>query len=669
MQAFLELYQQLDASTRTSEKTAALRGYFQAAPAADAAWAVFFLTGQRLAAPVKTSLLRVWVAELTGWPLWLVEASYERVGDLAETVALLLESAEHSASAGWTKTTLPGPERCSADELVPTPGRTPGDCSGPTAGLAALIEEAVIPLRGLPPDEAFRRVAVAWAAQPLGGRLIYTKLLTGALRVGVSRGLTVVALAEVAGVPRDLIEHRLSGNWQPIADRFAELLEPEGARSDDGAALRRPYPFMLASPLDVRPPPPPPETVATSEAAGRIASAEADQPASDDAASTLTADALAGMLGEPGSWAAEWKWDGIRAQLLRPSEGEVLLWSRGQEALTERFPEVLQAAQSLPAGIVLDGEIVAWRNGRPLPFTALQTRINRQRVSRAVLEAAPCVFIAFDVLQADFRDLRTMPWVARRAALETMLEGRPVADLRGGDFTGGAATGGHPSALWLNPVVPLETWADAADAMATARRRGVEGLMLKQQGSLYEGGRSRGPWWKWKVQPYAIDAVLTQAQAGHGRRAGLSTDFTFSVWDGPQLVPFAKAYSGLTDEEMARLDRWIQRHTTARHGPVRSVEPVHVFELHFEAIAPSTRHQSGLAVRFPRIHRWREDKAPAEADHLTALQALVKRQPLLPTSGASVGSRERAGRAGQSTARRSQEPPQSAAPPSQLELF
>lgn len=538
MQAFLTLFQQLDRSTRTNDKTSALEAFYEVSDAADAAWATFFLTGQRLPAPVKAGALRQWVAHASGYPRWLVEASYERVGDLAETVALLL------------------PETIGACDTHDAPG-----------SLAQLIEDRILPLRGLDETAAAAIVGDTWQQLDLTGRLVYNKLLTGAFRVGVSRGLTLRALAKHAGLETSVLEHRLSGEWSPSAAFFRQILQDQESQAD---VARRPYPFMLAHQLDREP----------------------------DA------------LGPVEDWAAEWKWDGLRAQLLNRG-GDVLLWSRGQELLSGAFPEIVQAAAGLPDGLALDGEIVGWSNGTPLPFTALQTRINRRRVTRASLLEAPCAFVAFDCLESAGVDLRQRSWSERRSALEAALAERTSDTLR------------------LNPILSADqnSWRNLHEARQESRVRGVEGLMLKRRDSVYHAGRVTGPWWKWKVDPYAVDAVLVYAQAGHGRRAGWFTDFTFAVWEGETLVPFAKAYSGLTDEAFERLNRWINRHTIARQGPVRSVQPTHVFELHFENIAPSKRHQSGLAVRFPRIHRWRTDKRPEEADSLDQLRQLAANRP------------------------------------------
>jgi DNA ligase-1 len=273
--------------------------------------------------------------------------------------------------------------------------------------------------------------------------------------------------------------------------------------------------------------------------------------------------------------------------------------------VTERFPELQEAAARLPEGCVIDGEILAWAEGAPLGFNRLQQRIGRRALTPAVLRSAPVALVVYDLLELDGADLRDRPLEERVARL-----GRLLADVA------------DPK-LILSPVVSAADWAELAACRDEARGRGVEGIMLKRRASPYRVGRRRGDWWKWKVNPLSADAVLTYAQRGHGRRSGLYTDYTFSVWDGDQLVPFAKAYSGLTDEEIHDVDRWVRRHTVERYGPVRAVTPELVFEIAFEAIRPSGRHRSGVAVRFPRIARRRPDKPAAEADTLDTIRALL----------------------------------------------
>jgi DNA ligase 1 len=528
MHRFSQLYEALDATTRTNAKVGAMAAYFGAAPAEDAAWAVFFLTDQRLKRLVSGRTLREWALHFTGLPDWLLIDAHAAVGDSAETVTLLLD--EHET-----------------------------DARGAALPLHRWLEERILPLRGQSAEHQYAEVTGWWRALPRAERFVLNKLLTGGFRVGVSHLLVVRALAAVSGLPRATISHRLMGHWRPSPAAYRALIAAEGSDDDHS----RPYPFFLASPLEQAP----------------------------------------AELGSPDQWLAEWKWDGIRAQLIR-RRGEIFLWSRGEELITERFPELIEAAARLPDGVVLDGEVLAWDEQGVLPFAILQTRIGRDKLTARTLEQAPAVFLAFDLLEESGVDLRATPLEVRRERLEAVLEGAGPC-------------------ISASPVVQGLDWPELAALRADARQRRVEGLMLKRRGSVYGTGRQRGAWWKWKVEPLRVDAVLVYAQAGSGRRANLFTDYTFAVWRGAELVPIAKAYSGLSGREILALDRWIRRHTLERFGPVRQVAPELVFELAFEGINPSTRHKSGLALRFPRIARWRTDKPAAEADSLEQVLALL----------------------------------------------
>lgn len=532
MRRFADLYQRLDRSTATGDKRAALVDYFRAAPPRDAAWALWLLAGGKIggakAKIAGTNELRAWIAEESGTAPWLVDESHDQVGDLAETLTLLLDDPAQ-------ETERP---------------------------LHAWIEDHLLAVAGQ--DEASRRAAVVagWRALRFDARLAFNKLLTGALRVGVSQRMVQQALAELSGVDIALIAQRMLGAWTPAPDFLAGLLSPEAQPGDRS----QPYPFFLASPLE--------KDVET--------------------------------LGEVADWQLEWKWDGIRLQLIRRG-ADIALWSRGEERLDGRFPEIEQAAKALPRDAVIDGELLAWRDGAaPLPFTALQTRIQRRKPGLKTLADTPVRVLAYDLLELDGEDWRERPLQQRRAALEALLQ--TAGDRR----------------LQLSAVLAPESWAQAAQLRGHARERGVEGLMLKRRQSPYQSGRRRGDWWKWKIDPLTIDAVLLYAQSGHGRRSTLYTDYTFGVWDGDALVPVAKAYSGLDDAEILRLDKWIRANTLERFGPVRSVKAEHVFELGFEGVNASARHKSGVAVRFPRILRWRHDKPAAEADRLETLKALAR---------------------------------------------
>lgn len=527
MRRFAQLYDALDATTSTNAKVAAMQAYFAQTPPADAAWALFFLTGARLKRLIGPALLAGWACEHARVPEWMFGECMGVAGDLAETIALLLDR--------------------------------PGRRSDPPP-LSRLIEERLLPLRDRDEPEKKRAVLALWDELERREIFLLNKLLTGELRVGVSGTLAVRALAQHAGLPPAALAHRLMGTWQPSAEAFAALVAAGGSE----AQASRPYPFFLASPLD-------------------------EDPSS---------------LGPRAEWLAEWKWDGIRAQVVRRAGG-AYLWSRGEELITDRFPDLSGAWATLPEGTVLDGEVLAFEGGAPMPFSVLQRRIGRQKLSAKILAEAPAAFMAYDLLELHGSDLREQPLRERRAKLVGLLRERSER-------------------LSVSAEVEGASWEDLRALRKGSRERGVEGLMLKRWTSPYQTGRRRGDWWKWKIDPYSIDAVLIYAQPGQGRRATLLTDMTFGLWDGGELVPVAKAYSGLTDEEIDQLDRWIRAHTVERFGPVRHVEPVHVFELHFEGIAESSRHRSGVAVRFPRIARWRTDKKPQDADTIEALRALIR---------------------------------------------
>jgi DNA ligase-1 len=523
---FAQLFAAIDETMRTNEKVDAMADYFRAADPADAAWAVWFLSGGRPKRLIPVRRLAAWAMEETAVPEWLFAECYDAVGDLAETMSLLLPDA-------------------------------PGTTDVP---LHRWITERLLPLAGKSEDEQRASIVQTW--RELGGteRFIWNKLITGGFRVGVSQLLVVRALSRATGVDEGVIAHRLSGTWLPRAESFTALLAAETSDAD----VSRPYPFFLAYALE-----------------GEVES-----------------------LGDPTEWQVEWKWDGIRAQVIR-REGQTFIWSRGEELVTDRFPELAAGADFLPDGTVLDGEIMPWKDGKPLPFAQLQRRIGRKSLGGSILSDVPVVLIAYDVLETGGRDVRQEPLARRREMLLDVI----------------AAT--RSAAFRPSPVVVLDSWAEAHAAYAEARERCAEGLMLKRGDSVYGVGRRKGGWWKWKVQPYTVDAVMIYAQAGHGRRASLHTDYTFALWDDGVLVPFAKAYSGLADAEIRELDRWIRANTVEKFGPVRHVKPEHVFELGFEGIQPSPRHKSGVAVRFPRILRWRTDKRPEDADNLATLRALI----------------------------------------------
>ena len=560
MRRFAALHAELDASTATEAKLAALQRYLAEADPADAAWGLYLLAGGKPRQSVPTALLRAEASAVAGIPDWLFEACYQAVGDLAETIAQV----------------LPPPRGHSA------------------LGLATWLVDRLLPLRAWPPAQQALQLRAGWDELPADERFLLVKLICGGLRVGVSKLLVQRALARHAGLDPKLIAQRLMG-WTdagslPSADRLQALLAPEGA--DASPATGQPFPFFLAQALALAP-----------------------------------AEFEAG-LGPVEQWQVEWKYDGIRAQLVCQA-GQVWIWSRGEELITEYFPEVADAARWLPEGTVLDGQLLVWIAGAPAPFNLLQQRIKRKTLSRKLLADAPVRFIAYDLLALRGQDLRDRPQHARRERLEALLAGSPF----------------EPSVL-----VRAADWPALAALRRESRQRGVDGLVLKQRDAGYGRGRTQadGVWWAWKVEPMTVDGVLVYAQAGQGRRAGVYTDYSFAVWSRPpvsaaeaaavvdaiarrepaqpgglQLRVFAKADAGLTEAEFKTVDQVIRAHTVEKFGPVRSVLPTLVFELGFDGIAPSPRHQSGIALRRPRMLRIRHDKPLHEADSLATLAGLV----------------------------------------------
>ncbi len=606
MKAFAGLYADLDASGSTSHKVESMVRYLRDAPPADAAWATYFLAGGKPRQIVPARLLREAAREASGLPEWLVDESYSSVGDLAETIAHLLPEAQACESIG----------------------------------LSRWMDERLLPLRGVPAEVGIEALKIWWSQLDWNGRFALNKLITGGFRVGVSKQLVVRALAEVVGLEATLIAQRMIGytdaRRMPDAQRYLALIAPQSDGVSASQTGGQPYPFFLAHPLQ-----------------GEVAS-----------------------LGALPDWQAEWKWDGIRAQLVMRGE-QVWLWSRGEELITERFPEIERAARKLvdgsglvrPAldgplrdgsaldrplrdGLVLDGEVLAWdvAGSRPLPFAALQRRITRKTLTAAIAREAPAVFVAYDLLESAGQDWRDRPLAARRAQLERLLGQAADEGAARSEFAASAASNASnvpkvatgdrtmTEVLRLSPVLAASGWPELAALRESSRERGVEGFILKRRSSAYGIGRTRTEgvdWWKWKVEPYSIDAVLVYAQRGHGRRASLYTDYTFALWDraagdGPEppaLLPFAKAYSGLTDDEIAKVDAVIRRTVVEKFGPVRSVTPTLVFELGFEGMSRSPRHKSGVAVRFPRILRWRTDKTVDQANTLADLHALLGPTP------------------------------------------
>ena len=529
MKRFAALFNAIDQSTKTTVKVAALSDYFSAAPDDDRLWTIALFSGRRPKRAVTTTKLREWAAERANIPLWLFEESYSIVGDLAETITLV---------------------------LPPNPTQ---DDQSLAAWIAALREIYT-------QDEEARKAFVLDAWTTLGGteRFIFNKLITGGFRVGVSQKLMTRALSRATGKPEPELAHRLMGNWHPDDTTWHGLVEAEDASAD----ASRPYPFYLAYGLEAEPQ----------------------------------------ELGDPQDWRAEWKWDGIRGQLIL-RDGAYFVWSRGEELMTDRFPELARAVDFMPDGTVLDGELLVWPGGQPAPssFNALQARIGRKTVPKKLLAEAPVVLHAYDLLEWQGQDIRSRPFAERRALLEQACAALP-----------------DDAPIRLSPQLTFPTWDALADQRATARKAQAEGVMLKRADSPYLAGRKKGDWWKWKLNPLTIDAVMIYAQSGSGRRANLFTDFTFAVWNGNDLVPFTKAYSGLTDAEFRKITAWVRKNTLERFGPVRKVTPHHVFEIAFEGIQRSTRHKSGVALRFPRMLRWRQDKPLQEANTLADLEEMLR---------------------------------------------
>lgn len=526
MKHFSELFRTLDETNKTNEKVRAMTSYFNTADNKDKLWTVALFSHRRPKRTVNTTLLRQWASELSAIPPWLFEESYHIVGDLAETISLVLPPAEQS-----TEKTL-------------------------TAWISEIKN-----LKDKEESEKKEYILAAWNTLDKQERFLFNKLITGGFRIGVSQKLMTRALAAHLEKEENEIAHRLMGDWTPDSTTFEDLLLGD----DISADISRPYPFYLAYAVE-----------------GSVQD-----------------------LGSPKKWAAEWKWDGIRSQCIKRAD-EFFIWSRGEDLVSERFPELVEMAAVLPNGIAIDGEILAVKDGQLMGFQALQTRIGRKKVSKKMLVDNPVIIRAYDLLEHEGKDIRHLPYIERRAKLEEIVQSH-----------------NHKS-LVISERVTFDSWEELMALRQKSRELGTEGFMLKQLDSPYLSGRKKGDWWKWKIEPYTIDGVMIYAQRGHGRRSNLYSDFTFAVWNEGKLVPFAKAYSGLTDAEFREITAWVKKNTKERFGPVSSVEPFHVFELAFEGIQLSTRHKSGVALRFPRIKRWRKDKPVHEANTLSDLKALLR---------------------------------------------
>ena len=534
MKQFAILIQILGTSTKTTAKLHAIQNYFAAANDEDKIWVIALFTGKRPKRSVNSALLRMWSMEIAGIEPWLFEESYHTVGDLAETIALLLPKknegiVREERSLSWYM--------------------------------------KILMQLGKETDEAKKEfVTSSWAMMNVNEIFVFNKLMTGGFRIGVSQKMMVNAIAKTTGISPSVIAHRIMGNWQPATISFDELLSTEHSAADNS----KPYPFYLAYAVE-------------NDISG---------------------------LGLPDEWQAEWKWDGIRGQIIKRNN-ELFVWSRGEELMTEKFPEYKILEDLLPNGIAIDGEIISLgeipdgQHFAPLPFAALQTRIGRKNITKKQLTEAPVGLIAYDLLELDGEDLRELTLTERRKKLQEIIDGI------------------NQPFVHISPIINFTDWEELKNIRTQARDKGSEGLMLKRKTSTYQVGRKRGDWWKWKIDPLTIDAVMIYAQKGHGRRSNLYTDYTFAVKDGDKLVSFAKAYSGLTDKEFAQVDAFVKRNSIEKFGPVRTVKPELVFELAFEGIAASNRHKSGVALRFPRISRWRKDKKPDEINTIEDLKEIL----------------------------------------------
>ena len=529
MKTFSLLYTKLDQTNSTLDKVEILSNFFKNADHEDAAWTIYIMMGKQKKRLVKRSTLVKVLEDISGYENWLISDAYATVGDFAETVALLL-----------------GPDRIALSSEY-------------SNSIAYWMKNEIAPLNKQPEQEHIRKVGYWWKTLSQNDCFVVTKLLTGGLRVGVSNNILARALSESFGIAKDVIIHRLMGDWEPSSNFFGALINP----SSQSDYVSLPYPFFLASPLQIDP----------------------------------------NQLGVLENFSFEWKWDGIRAQIVKRNESPII-WSRGEEVITDQYPEVIADVLKLK-NCVIDGEIVAWGKDI-LPFSELQRRLGRKKVTQKILDEIPIKFLAFDCLEFEGIDIRRESYEVRRKKLQDLL-GLIRLDR-----------------LEIASKIEALDWNDVIEARAKSRSRKVEGVMIKSKSSPYLTGRKKGYWWKWKVDPLTVDAVMIYAQAGSGRRASLFTDYTFAVWDDENqkqtLLPIAKAYSGLTHTEIEELDKWIRKNTIEKFGPVRSVKPYQVFELSFDSVSLSSRHKSGFALRFPRISRWRRDKGLRDVNSIQVIK-------------------------------------------------
>jgi DNA ligase-1 len=525
MKRFSELISAIEITNKTNAKIAALVHYFTVAEDKDKLWMISLFTGKRPPRPVKSSLMKEWCAEITELPEWLFLESYSTVGDLGETLALLLPPPTHHIEKS----------------------------------LDAWMQE-LIQLKSKTEEEKKAYVLNAWSGLESQERLIFNKLIGGSFRIGVSKKTLVNALAKLTGIDANQLMHSIIGNWDINSITFDELLSGSHINYDNS----KPYPFCLAYALEKE----------------------------------------LNELGDVDDWQAEYKWDGIRGQIVKRNN-ELFIWSRGEELVTQQFPELTAVFETWEHDFVIDGEILAIKDSSVLLFNDLQKRLNRKNVSKKLLQDVPVGFYAYDILEFENEDIREQSLAERRKKLELIFQQNTAENIK------------------LSEVVSVEAWEDLHEIRENSRNVNSEGLMLKHKHSPYHTGRKKGDWWKWKVDPLTIDAVMIYAQKGSGRRSSQYTDYTFAVKKEEGLVTVAKAYSGLTDAEITEISRWVNKNAIEKFGPVRTVKAELVFEIAFEGIALSNRHKSGVALRFPRIKRWRKDKTVAEIDTIESVKDLI----------------------------------------------
>ncbi|BAP31601.1 DNA ligase [Chryseobacterium sp. StRB126] len=526
MRHFAGLINALETTNKTNAKIDAIIDYLERAPDEDKVWFIALFTGKRPKRNVNTNLMKEWALEITGLPFWLFQESYSSVGDLGETLSLILpppqENIERSLSQ-WMKD--------------------------------------IVDLQDKKETEKKDFVLSSWNGLDYTERLIFNKLIGGSFRIGVSDKTLINALTKFSEQEASTLTHSLMGKWKPEEVSYKELISAENINPDNS----KPYPFCLAYPLEKE----------------------------------------LEVLGQPDEWLIEYKWDGIRGQIIRRND-EVFIWSRGEELITEQFPEIAQTVMAMKGNFVLDGEILAVKEGKVLNFNELQKRLNRKTLTKKMLFEIPIEVFTYDLLELEGHDLRNKPVSARRAMLEELLLNETTENIR------------------LSKSIDFEKWEDLNEIRENSRSVNSEGLMLKQKNSPYHAGRKKGDWWKWKINPFTIDAVLIYAQKGSGRRSAYYTDYTFAVKNEDKLVTIAKAYSGLTDKEIMEVSKFVTKNAIEKFGPVRTVKAELVFEIAFEGIGFSNRHKSGVALRFPRIVRWRKDKTVDEIDTLEEIKKLIQ---------------------------------------------